>query len=68
MLQTFEKAGKMLTVKDGFLVCPHCRRNRRLIQVRPDTRAERLVVFCRDCKHEIVVNIEQGQCFESRGR
>lgn len=68
VLQTLEKDGKMLTVKDGYLVCPNCRRNKRLIQVRPETRAERLVVFCRDCKTETIVDIDKGQCFESRGR
>lgn len=60
--------GKMLTVKNGFLVCPNCRRNKRLIQVQPDTRAERLRIYCRDCKTEIIVDIDRGQCFESRGQ
>ena len=57
-----------MTVRDGYLVCPHCGRNRRLIRVRPDTRAEGLQVYCRDCKTETIVDIEKGQCFESRSR
>lgn len=60
--------GKILTVRDGFLVCPVCRRNRRLIRIAPDTQARRLVVFCRDCKTEHIVDIDKGQCFESRSR
>ena len=67
-MHTGESYGRMLTVKDGYLVCPTCRRNRRLIQVRPDTSAKRLVVFCRDCKTEHIVDIDKGQCFESRSQ
>lgn len=67
-MQTQVKHGKILTVRDGYLVCPNCRRNKRLIQVQPDTRAERLRVYCRDCKTETIVDIDRGQCFESRGQ
>ena len=45
-----------------------CRRNKRLIQVQPDTKAERLRVYCRDCKTETLVDIDKGECFESRGQ
>lgn len=58
----------MLTVKDGYLPCPHCRQNKRLIQVRPETKAERLILYCRFCKTETKVDIEQGKCFESCGQ
>lgn len=58
----------MLTVKDGYLTCPICKRNKRLLKVAPDTTAERLIVFCRDCKNEHIVDIEQGQCYESRSQ
>ena len=68
VLQRAAKHGKLLTVNAGYLVCPACRRNRRLIQVCPDTRAERLRVYCRACKTELIVDIEQGQCFESQCR
>lgn len=68
VLQSNIKRGKMLTVKDGYLVCPNCRRNKRLIQIQPDTWAQRLRVYCRDCKTEITVDIDEGQCFESRSR
>ena len=58
----------MLPVKDGWLECPRCHRNKRLLQVKPDTRAVNLIVYCKDCKTEHKVDIEEGQCFESRGR
>ena len=63
-----EKHGKMLIVKDGYLVCPTCRRNKRLMKINPDTVATRAVAYCRDCKTEHIVDIERGQCFESRSQ
>lgn len=68
VLQPQANHGKILTVRDGYLVCPHCRLNKRLIQVPPDTKAERLRVYCRACKTETMVDMEKGQCFESRSR
>lgn len=67
-MQANEKHGKMLTVKGGYLVCPTCRRNKRLMKINPDTVATRAVVYCRDCKTEHIVDIERGQCFESRSQ
>lgn len=58
----------MLTVKDGYLVCPTCRRNKRLMKINPDTVATRVVAFCRDCKTENIVDIDKGQCYESRSQ
>ena len=55
-----------LTVKDGWVTCPVCKRNRRLIRVKPETVAQALPVFCRDCKSEIILNIERGQSVERR--
>ena len=68
VLQSAQNRGKLLMVRNGYLVCPTCRRNRRLIQIKPDTEAHNLVVFCRDCKTEHIVDIVEGECFESRGR
>ena len=55
-------------VRDGFLICPICRRNKRLMRIDPQTRAVHLAVWCRDCKSEIILDIDQGQCFESRSQ
>lgn len=57
-----------LTVKDGWLQCPVCRRNRRLMRVLPETEGQNVPVYCRDCKTELKIDIHQGQCFESRSR
>ena len=57
--------GKMVTVKDGYIVCPCCR-FKTSQQIHPDTRAERLRVWCRKCKQITVVNIDHGQCFLSQ--
>lgn len=67
-MQTQTKHGKLLTVKDGYLQCPNCRRNKRLMKINPDTVATRVVAFCRDCKAENIVDIDRGQCYESRSQ
>lgn len=64
-MQDKGKYGRMLTVKDGWLECPSCRRNGRLMQVRSDTEGHNIVAFCRVCKTEHVVDIVKGECFES---
>lgn len=65
-LQAF--SGTIYPVHEGWLSCPTCRRNRRLLKVSPDTQARCLTVYCRDCKTEHKIDIDQGQCFESRSQ
>ena len=67
-LNATAKCGKLYMVRDGFLICPICRRNKRLMRIDPQTRAVHLAVWCRDCKSEIILDIDQGQCFESRSQ
>lgn len=67
-MQTTGNHGRILTVKEGYLVCPNCRRNKRLMKINPDTVATRVVAFCRDCKTENIVDIDRGQCYESRSQ
>lgn len=67
-LTSVAKQPKMYNVIDGFLVCPVCRRNKRLLRVDAKTHAEHLAVWCRTCKHEIILDIDEGQCFESRSQ
>lgn len=50
----------------GFAICPTCRMTK-LVRIRPDTVARNLQLYCRQCKREIVVDIHDSQCFESRG-
>ena len=67
-MNTQAKHGKMLTVRDGYIECPNCRRNKRMLKILPDTKATRAVAYCRDCKREFILDIDKGQCFESRSQ
>lgn len=64
-MQVREKHGKLIATKDGYIVCPVCR-FKTSQQIRPDTEAKNLRVWCRKCKQVTVVNIEHGQCFLSQ--
>lgn len=68
VLQGQGKHGRMLTVENGWLVCPFCKRNRRVMRIDPETVATRMIAYCRDCKREFRVDIQEGQSFESRSR
>lgn len=67
-MQSRTKYGKMLTVKHGWLECPSCNRNRKMMQVLPDTEGHKIVAFCRICKTEHIMDIVKGECFESYGQ
>ena len=62
-MQVAEKRDK-LVVKNGWLTCPVCRRNRRLMRVAYDTEAHNLRVYCTDCKTELILDIARGQSVE----
>ena len=68
MLQSQLDHGKILPVKGGWLICPICRRNHRLQRISPDMTASRFPVYCKDCKSEILIDVDRGQCFESRSQ
>ena len=57
----------MLTVKNGHAVCPICRK-RMSPKILPTTAGKDIVLFCRLCKEEIIVDIEQGQRLKGRGQ
>lgn len=67
-LQTPVKRGKLYAVKDGFLICPVCGRNHRLLRIDPRTRAENLAVWCKICRSEIILDIDKSQCRESQSQ
>ena len=63
MLQNAPGCGK-LTVRNGWLICPHCRK--RLLRVEPSTAAKNLIVYCRNCKSSLAVDIDRGPSFYSQ--
>lgn len=65
-MQSSEERVK-LTVVNGWLYCPCCNRNRKLLKIQPDTQAQHLTVFCRICKNEIQVDVDSGECSRSYG-
>ena len=57
----------IIHVKDGWVQCPICKRNKRLLRVSPQTKATALPVYCYDCKTEIILDIE-GLSVERRSQ
>ena len=55
-----------LSVVNGWITCPQCRRNHRLLRIDPETEARGLPVWCKDCKTEIILDIDRGQSVERR--
>ena len=62
-----KKRAIILPTANGYLICPSCRMTK-LIRIREETEATGLQVYCRKCKRELIVDILEGQCFESQGR
>lgn len=57
-MQSLDYRGKILTVEGGWLACPVCGRNHRLLRITPQTQARDLPLFCKRCGNEILVNID----------
>lgn len=53
--------GAKLSTKDGWITCPVCKRNHRLLRIYDDTTAHRLPIYCRTCRSEIILDIDIGQ-------
>ena len=53
--------GDILTVDSGWLICPHCG-GAKVLQLMPGTKAKNLVVFCKRCGVESIVNIDECPC------
>lgn len=58
-MQTNAQTG-ILRVKDGRIICPACK-HKTSTEVRPDTRAKALPVYCRKCKQTYIVDIDANQ-------
>ena len=61
---TGAKRRDTIPVKDGWVTCPVCRHNHRLLRIDDDTEAENLPAYCRNCRREIILNIKRGQSVE----
>lgn len=59
-LQSEAGCDRMIPVVGGWAQCPVCRKNKHLAKVRPGTRGREIVWYCRVCKQEIIVNINEG--------
>lgn len=58
---TAQNVAAILDVKDGWIVCPVCRKTMHGIRIGPDTAAEGIALRCRRCRLELTVNIDRGQ-------
>lgn len=63
----FQRETVKMVVKDGWIICPICG-NKRLFRLDAETEARNLPVYCRDCKHEIVLDITRGRSVERRSQ
>ena len=59
--------GKILPVKDGWLLCPACKRSK-VLRIYPETSGKAIQVFCKKCGRESLVDIEKCQCRECQCR
>ena len=59
-MQTDVRCGKLI-IKNGRYVCPNCKQitNQKASKA---TNADKLILWCRSCKAEFIVNIDHGQC------
>ncbi|WP_298029592.1 cysteine-rich KTR domain-containing protein [uncultured Dysosmobacter sp.] len=52
-----------LTPSGVFVPCPVCRHGK-MLRLQPDTSAAGLVIYCRHCKRESVVDIRAGESLD----
>lgn len=56
-----------LDIRNGWITCPLCKQNHRLLRVHPETEARNLEVWCRYCKRAVILDI-QGQSLKGQSR
>lgn len=67
MLQNKIRCGK-INVDNGWVTCPECGRNHRLLYVHPETEARHLQIYCKTCRNEIILDISKGQSVKRQGQ
>lgn len=65
-MQDLTGYGKIISSPNGWVTCPFCRRNKQLKKIFPDESADRVAIYCKDCKRYVYMTIKNGQCFDSR--
>lgn len=68
-MQVKHERGKLFPVDDGYVLCPRCLQHKvksKIQEIPPDMKAERLRMFCRNCKGRYIANIAEGQCREDQ--
>ena len=66
-MQTTAGSGKLLAVKDGWLLCPVCR-GTKVLRIWPETEGRAIQVFCKKCGRESLVDIDKCQGHECQCR
>ena len=62
-MQTKQKGDKLAT-KNGWLLCPCCGRGK-VLRLTAETSARSLAVYCKICKKESIVNIDESLSFNA---
>ena len=57
-----------LDIRNGWIVCPICKQNKRLLRIHPETEAKNLEVYCRYCKRAVILDIPKGQSLKGQSR
>lgn len=52
-----DSSGRRLAVRQGYIICPNCRR-KRLLRLLPGTRGSSVALYCKCCHQEVVVDIK----------
>ncbi len=60
-MPTVRECGRLVPVEDGYIGCPYCRRNKRLMRIRPDTFGRNIPAYCRVCKRELKLDIAKDE-------
>ncbi|MDD6642705.1 MAG: cysteine-rich KTR domain-containing protein [Firmicutes bacterium] len=47
-----------METRDGYLLCPICQRQK-VLRILPGTEGKQIAVYCKNCRKESIVNIEQ---------
>ena len=58
MLKYYSGSDARMKQNYKWLVCPNCN-NQKIMKVRDDTTAENLIVFCKRCKCENLIDIKR---------